>query len=65
MKDEKTYKGVTLGVKEGEVMKDLIYRHKFFIRDQVVNFQGSCTVSPKAAKVCILLYHFEGEYIIV
>ena len=49
--DVAKYKGVTMGKKEGEVMKDLIYRHGFFRRTEAVDFQGVCGISPYAPKV--------------
>ena len=49
--DDSKYKGVTMGKKEGEVMKELIYIHKFFRRTEKVDFQGVCSISPKAPKV--------------
>jgi hypothetical protein len=39
---ESKYAGVQLGIKEGEVMKDLIYKHGFFVRKETYDFQGSC-----------------------
>lgn len=49
--DVKKYTGVTMGRKEGEVMKDLIYRHRFFTRVESIDFQGSCSISPYSKKV--------------
>ena len=49
--DDRKYKGVTMGKKEGEVMKDLIYKHAFFRRTEAVDFQGSCGISPYRPKV--------------
>ncbi len=49
--DESKYKGVTMGKKEGEVMKDLIYTHGFFRRKETIDFQGVCSISPYAPKV--------------
>ena len=49
--DDSKYKGVTMGKKEGEVMKDLIYRQYFFKRDESLDFQGVCSISPYAPKV--------------
>ena len=40
-----------MGKKEGEVMKELIYIHEFFRRTEKVDFQGVCSISPKAPKV--------------
>lgn len=50
--DESKYKGVTMGKKEGEVMKDLIYKHGFFRRIESIDFQGVCSISPYAPPVC-------------
>lgn len=50
--DESKYKGVTMGKKEGEVMKDLIYKHSFFQRTESIDFQDVCSISPYAPKVC-------------
>lgn len=49
--DESKYERVTLGRKEGEVMKDLIYKHSFFKRKEYIDFQGSCRISPEKPKV--------------
>ena len=51
--DESKYKGITMGKKEGEVMKDLIYKHGFFKRSETIDFQGVCSISPYAPKVSI------------
>ncbi|ELU06451.1 hypothetical protein CAPTEDRAFT_215114 [Capitella teleta] len=51
--DDRKYKGVTMGKKEGEVMKDLIYKHRFFRRTESVDFQGSCGLSPYRPKVTL------------
>ncbi|XP_069125986.1 LOW QUALITY PROTEIN: voltage-dependent calcium channel subunit alpha-2/delta-2-like [Argopecten irradians] len=51
--EENKYVRVQLGTKEGEVMKDLIYRHKFFIRNEGTDFQGSCRITPEAPKVTL------------
>lgn len=57
--DESKYKGVTMGKKEGEVMKDLIYMHGFFRRTESVDFQGVCGISPYAPKVnCLGCYGY-------
>ena len=40
-----------MGRKEGEVMKDLIYKHGFFRRVESIDFQGVCSISPYAPKV--------------
>jgi hypothetical protein len=50
--DESKYKDVTMGKKEGEVMKDLIYKHGFFRRTESIDFQGICSISPYAPPVC-------------
>ena len=49
--DESKYKSLSVGQKEGEVMKDLIYKHKFFGRTEAIDFQGVCHISPYAPKV--------------
>lgn len=49
--EESKYARVQLGTKEGEVMKDLIFKHKFFIRKETIDFQGSCRITPEAPKV--------------
>ncbi|XP_033124937.1 voltage-dependent calcium channel subunit alpha-2/delta-1-like [Anneissia japonica] len=51
--DERKYKRVSLGKKEGEVMHELIYKHQFFVRKEQIDFQGSCSVSPYAPKVSL------------
>ena len=56
--DDSKYKGVTMGRKEGEVMKDLIYKHGFFKRKENIDFQGVCYISPKARKVGVLVCLF-------
>ena len=52
--DSSKYANVQLGTKEGEVMKDLIYKHRFFIRTESIDFQGSCRITPEAPKVSIV-----------
>lgn len=49
--DESLYERVQLGTKEGEVMKDLIYKHGFFERKESIDFQGSCKITPEEPKV--------------
>ena len=49
--DESKYNGVTMGKKEGEVMKDLIYKHGFFRKTESTDFQHVCSISPYAPKV--------------
>ena len=49
--DESKYERVQLGKKEGEVMKDLIYKHGFIKRTEKVDFQGSCRITPEEPKV--------------
>ena len=44
--EEKKYSQVNLGIVEGEIMKDLIYRHQFLIRSENIDFSGTCTISP-------------------
>lgn len=57
--DESKYEQVQLGTKEGEVMKDLIYKHGFFDRGESIDFQGSCHITPEEPKVSdIQIQHF-------
>ena len=49
--DAREYERVSLGRKEGDIMKLLITKHKFFVPNQRVDFQGICSVSPYAPKV--------------
>ncbi|XP_005108179.1 voltage-dependent calcium channel subunit alpha-2/delta-2 [Aplysia californica] len=51
--DESRYQSVTLGRKEGEIMKHLVYHHKFFTRKESIDFQGSCRISPKEPKLTL------------
>ena len=51
--DESMYDHVQLGEKEGEVMKDLIYKHAFIRRTEKVDFQGSCRITREEPKVNI------------
>ncbi|CAL1539791.1 unnamed protein product [Lymnaea stagnalis] len=51
--DESQYQTVTLGRKEGEVMKHLVYYHKFFKREESIDFQGSCRISADEPKVTL------------
>lgn len=39
------YAGVTMGKKEGEIMRELIFKHGFFIRKDSVEFQGTCSIA--------------------
>lgn len=48
--DEREYKRVSLGRKEGDIMKLLIQRG-FFQQNLRTDFQGVCSVSPYATKV--------------
>ncbi|XP_060584904.1 voltage-dependent calcium channel subunit alpha-2/delta-3-like [Ruditapes philippinarum] len=48
--DESKYERVQLGEKEGEVMKDLVYKHGFIRRTEKVDFQGSCRITPEEPK---------------
>ena len=45
------YSGVTIGKKEGEIMKELIFHHGFFIRKDSVEFQGTCSIAG-GQRVC-------------
>ena len=49
--DAREYERVSLGRKEGDIMKLLVTKHKFFVPNQRVDFQGICSVSPYAPKV--------------
>ena len=49
--DAREYERVSLGRKEGDIMKLLITKYKFFVPNQRVDFQGICSVSPYAPKV--------------
>lgn len=40
-----------MGLKEGEIMKHLIYDHGFFQRVESIDFQDVCSLSPYAPKV--------------
>ena len=51
--DAREYERVSLGRKEGDIMKLLITKHKFFVPNQRVDFQGICSVSPYAPKVSL------------
>lgn len=51
--DAREYERVSLGRKEGDIMKLLVTKHKFFVPNQRVDFQGICSVSPYAPKVRI------------
>ena len=51
--DEREYERVSLGRKEGDVMKQLIEKHGFFKQNMRIDFQGICSVSPYAPKVCL------------
>ncbi|XP_071807181.1 voltage-dependent calcium channel subunit alpha-2/delta-3-like [Asterias amurensis] len=49
--DTAKYNRVSLGKKEGEIMRELIYKHRFFIRKETIDFQGSCSLSASAPRV--------------
>jgi hypothetical protein len=51
--EEKKYSQVNLGIIEGEIMKDLIYRHQFLIRSENIDFSGTCVISPYQPKVTL------------
>ncbi|XP_070196192.1 voltage-dependent calcium channel subunit alpha-2/delta-2-like [Littorina saxatilis] len=51
--DESRYEQVTLGSKEGEVMKHLVNKHHFFRRKESIDFQGSCRITPSEPKVTL------------
>lgn len=50
---ENRYNQLTFGHKEGEVMTDLIYKHRLFHRVETITFQGTCHVSKPSAKVTL------------
>lgn len=39
------YSSVTMGKKEGEIMRELIFKHKFFVRKDSLEFQGTCSIA--------------------
>ena len=51
--EEKKYSQVNLGMVEGEIVKDLIYRHGFLVRSENIDFSGTCTISPYQPKVTL------------
>lgn len=51
--EEKKYSQVNLGMVEGEIMKDLIYKHQFLVRSENIDFSGTCTISPYQPKVTL------------
>ena len=51
--EERKYSSVNLGIVEGEIMKDLIYRHQFLKRSENIDFSGTCTISPYQPKVTL------------
>jgi len=51
--EEKKYSQVNLGMVEGEIMKDLIYAHRFLQISETIDFSGSCTISPYKPKVTL------------
>ncbi|PVD23318.1 hypothetical protein C0Q70_16586 [Pomacea canaliculata] len=51
--DESRYDKVTMGRKEGEVMKHLVNKHHFFIRKESIEYQGSCRITPSKPKVTL------------
>ncbi|XP_052254694.1 voltage-dependent calcium channel subunit alpha-2/delta-2-like isoform X2 [Dreissena polymorpha] len=51
--EERKYEKVQLGEKEGEVMKDLVYKHTFIRRTERVDFQGSCRITKEEPKVTL------------
>ena len=53
-KDAREYERVSLGRKEGDIMKLLVAKYKLFVPNQRVDFQGICSVSPYAPKVCFV-----------
>lgn len=52
-KDAREYERVSLGRKEGDIMKLLVAKYKLFVPNQRVDFQGICSVSPYAPKVTL------------
>ena len=55
-KDAREYERVSLGRKEGDIMKLLVAKYKLFVPNQRVDFQGICSVSPYAPKVCFFFF---------
>ena len=51
--EEKKYSQVNLGIVEGEIMKDLIYKHQLLIRSENIDFSGQCNISPYQPKVTL------------
>jgi len=51
--EEQKYSQVNLGMVEGEIMKDLIYRHKFLVRSENIDFSGKCSISPYQPRVTL------------
>ncbi|XP_038057398.1 voltage-dependent calcium channel subunit alpha-2/delta-3-like [Patiria miniata] len=49
--DTAKYNRVSLGKKEGEIMRELIYKHRFFFRKETIDFQGSCSLSSSSPRV--------------
>ncbi|KAL3318708.1 hypothetical protein Ciccas_002628 [Cichlidogyrus casuarinus] len=49
--DEVKYKGVSLGSAQGEIMLELIYKHKFFERGESIDFQGVCSFTKSEPMV--------------
>ncbi|KAJ8032799.1 Voltage-dependent calcium channel subunit alpha-2/delta-2 [Holothuria leucospilota] len=47
------YNGVALGTKEGEIMHELIYKHKFFVRKEQIDFQGTCSITKPSPRVSL------------
>ena len=44
--DTKAYQAVGLGTKEPEVMRHLVYTHKFFTRIETISHEGQCRTTP-------------------
>ena len=49
--DEREYERVSLGRKEGDIMRKLVQKHKLFVQNKRTDFQGKCSVSPYSPKV--------------
>lgn len=49
--DEREYQRVSLGRKEGEIMKEFVQERKFFEQTKRFDYQGMCSVSPYFPKV--------------
>lgn len=51
--DEREYQRVSLGRKEGDIMKQLVQEKKAYKQTRRLDYQGICSVSPYFPKVCL------------